>query len=86
MTFKFNISIPSIFGEVKKSTDTEKQLLFGALAKENKMWDAEKMEIVELKYIPKVGDCVKCSTKSFILFGKILILSICRYSVNSRYM
>ena len=41
------------------ATDTEKQLLFDALAKEGKRWDSEKLEVVDLKYTPKVGDCVK---------------------------
>lgn len=34
------------------ATDSEKQQLFEALAKENKAWDAEKKQIVDLK--PKV--------------------------------
>lgn len=34
------------------ATDSEKQLLFEALAKEGKDWDAEKKQIVDLK--PKV--------------------------------
>ena len=36
----------------KFATDSEKQLLFDAIAKENKAWDAEKKEVVDLK--PKV--------------------------------
>lgn len=36
----------------KFATDSEKQQLFEALAKENKAWDAEKKQIVDLK--PKV--------------------------------
>ena len=36
----------------KFATDSEKQLLFEALAKENKVWDAEKKQIIDLK--PKV--------------------------------
>lgn len=38
---------------LRLATDSEKQQLFSALAKENKAWDAEKKQIVELK--PKVG-------------------------------
>lgn len=37
---------------VRLSTETEKQQLFNALAKEGKAWDAEKKQIVDLK--PKV--------------------------------
>lgn len=38
--------------EIRPATDEEKQKLFDALAKENKAWDAEKKQIVDLK--PKV--------------------------------
>lgn len=38
--------------ELRPATDSEKQQLFDALAKENKKWDAEQKAIVELK--PKV--------------------------------
>lgn len=37
---------------LRLATDSEKQQLFNALAKENKAWDAEKKQIVDLK--PKV--------------------------------
>lgn len=42
------------------ATDTEKQQLFDALAKENKAWDAEKKQIVDLKpkWTPKPFDRV----------------------------
>ena len=42
------------------ATDTEKQQLFDALAKENKAWDAEKKQIVYLKpkWTPKPFDKV----------------------------
>lgn len=39
-------------GKMNFATDSEKQQLFGALAKEGKAWDAEKKMIVDLK--PKV--------------------------------
>lgn len=39
-------------GKMNFATDSEKQQLFGALAKEGKAWDAEKKAIVDLK--PKV--------------------------------
>ena len=35
--------------ELRLATDSEKQQLFGALAKEGKAWDAEKKEVVNLK-------------------------------------
>lgn len=38
--------------ELRLATDEEKQQLFDALAKENKAWDAEKKQIIDLK--PKV--------------------------------
>lgn len=38
--------------ELRFATDSEKQQLFEALAKENKAWDAEKKQIIDLK--PKV--------------------------------
>lgn len=36
-------------GKMNFATDSEKQQLFGALAKEGKAWDAEKKQIVDLK-------------------------------------
>lgn len=39
-------------GKMNFATDSEKQQLFGALAKEGKAWDAEKKQFVDLK--PKV--------------------------------
>lgn len=38
--------------EIRLATDSEKQELFSALAKEGKAWDAEKKEVVDLK--PKI--------------------------------
>lgn len=35
-------------GEIRPATDSEKQLLFDALAKEGKMWDAEGKQVVDL--------------------------------------
>ena len=40
--------------ELRLATDSEKQQLFDALAKEGKAWDAEKKQIVDLK--PKVDE------------------------------
>uniref|UniRef100_UPI0040272619 hypothetical protein n=1 Tax=Prevotella sp. TaxID=59823 RepID=UPI0040272619 len=45
-----NTSVRNVF--VRYATDSEKQQLFSALAKENKAWDSEKKEVVNLK--PKV--------------------------------
>lgn len=62
-TLYFYVSIDETFGLLfndnrvsaegyRFATDSEKQLLFEALAKEGKAWDAEKKQIVDLK--PKV--------------------------------
>lgn len=48
--------------KLRPATDSEKQQLFDALAKENKAWDAEKKEIVDLK--------PKCELKPF---DKVLV-------------
>lgn len=40
-------------------TDLEKQILLNKLHEAGKDWDAEKCEIVAIKYIPEIGDCVK---------------------------
>lgn len=47
---------------LRLATDSEKQQLFEALAKENKAWDAEKKQIVNLK--------PKCEFKPF---DKVLV-------------
>ena len=64
-----------LFGETSNytrlATESEKQQLVDALAKEGKMWDAEKCAIVDLKYIPKVGDCVKIYDKTNVYFGVV---------------
>ena len=46
--------------KLRLATDSEKQKLFDALAKENKAWDAEKKQIVDLKpkWTPKPFDRV----------------------------
>ena len=44
--------------EIRPSTDSEKQLLFDALAKDGKMWDAEKKQVVDLpKPQAEVKEC-----------------------------
>ncbi|CDW61174.1 hypothetical protein TTRE_0000961001 [Trichuris trichiura] len=45
-----NTSVRKVF--IRYATDSEKQQLFSALAKENKAWDSEKKDVVNLK--PKV--------------------------------
>lgn len=37
-----------IYSYLRPATDSEKQLLFDALAKEGKMWDAERKQVVDL--------------------------------------
>lgn len=46
--------------EIRLATDSEKQQLFNALAKEGKVWDAERKDIVDLKpkWTPKPFDRV----------------------------
>ena len=46
----------------RHATEYEKQLLFDALAKDGKQWNPDTKKIEELKYIPKVGDCVEFDT------------------------
>ncbi len=60
--FKFGAFLGNV-GECRISTDSEKQQLFDALAKEGKVWNAEKLCIEDLKVDPKVGDCIKCYNK-----------------------
>lgn len=56
---KYPISKDEIV-EIRLATDSEKQQLFEALAKENKAWDAESKAIVDLKpkWTPKPFDRV----------------------------
>lgn len=44
-------------GEIYPATATEKQLLFDALAKEGKMWDAKKKQVVDLPRWRAEKDC-----------------------------
>ncbi len=70
----------------RHATESEKQLLFDALAKENKQWNPETMQIEELKYIPKVGDCVELNRDGHIeycVWGKFENV-ICGKRVTSR--
>lgn len=45
------------------ATGSEKQLLIDILAKDGKQWNQSTKQIEELKYIPKVGDCVEFDYK-----------------------
>jgi len=47
------------FPKLRFATDSEKQLLFDALAHKGKQWNAEKLCIEDLKVVPKVGDCCR---------------------------
>jgi hypothetical protein len=40
------------------ATKQERKVIIDALAKEGKQWNAEKLCIEPLKYVPKVGDCI----------------------------
>lgn len=44
----FDRTTPLEIGEIRPATNSEKQLLFDALAKEGKMWDAQKKAVVDL--------------------------------------
>ena len=43
--------------EIRPATNSEKQLLFDALAKEGKMWDAERKQVVDLPRWRAEKDC-----------------------------
>ena len=47
------------------------------------MWDAEKLEITNLKYVPKVGDCVKLDKEGVILY--FFVENETDQYVNSKY-
>jgi len=47
----------------RHAADSEIKLLFDALTKEGKKWNAEKCCIEDLKVVPKVGNCVRCYNK-----------------------
>lgn len=44
---------------IRFATNSEKQLLLDKLHEAGKNWDSEKCEIIDLRYIPEIGDCVK---------------------------
>ena len=70
--------------DFRHATESEKQVIFDALAKIGKMWDAEKLEITNLKYVPKVGDCVKLDKGNIILY--FFVENETAEYVNSKYM
>ena len=70
--------------EFRHATESEKQVIFDALAKIGKMWDAEKLEITNIKYVPKVGDCVKLDKGNIILY--FFVENETAEYVNSKYM
>ena len=45
------------YSVIRPATDSEKQMLFDALAKEGKMWDAEKKAVVDLSRWRAKKDC-----------------------------
>lgn len=55
--------------DFRHATESEKQVMFDSLAKIGKMWNAEKLEITNIKYVPKVGDCVKARCFMFEFMG-----------------
>lgn len=64
-TNSYDCTLPSntiIETETRFATDSEKQKLFDALAKENKAWDAKKKQIVDL-----------CKKHKFKPFDKVLV-------------
>lgn len=64
-------------GEIRPATDSEKQLLFDALAKEGKMWDAERKQVVDLpRWRAKKGEIYyvltpSCDVDTVIETGKL---------------
>jgi len=65
----------------RHAADSEIKLLFDALTKEGKKWNAEKCCIEDLKVVPKVGDCVKLSRKN----NELCILAVISEVVDGYY-
>jgi len=61
--------IESTCPTIRLATQSEKQLLFNALAEAGKQWNAEALQIEDLKVEPKVGDCVKARYADKFFFG-----------------
>ena len=53
------------------ATESERQLLIDILAKDGKQWNPGTKQIEELKYIPKVGDCVKLTNGNESVFIEV---------------
>ena len=69
-----------VLKDKRLATQSEKQLLFDALAKAGKIWNSDTLEVEDLKVEPKVGDCVKLSDEdgaSYLLVGFISGCRIC---------
>ena len=68
------VSYGGYYGESVEScrmaTKKEKQLLFDALSKVSKKWNAETLQIEDLKVDPKVGDCVKIGS-AYCIVGQV---------------
>ena len=70
----------------RPATDTEKHLLFDALAKEGKMWDAEKKAVVDLPRWRAERDC-RYSMQQFIqvmIIASRLIITYMKVATTSR--
>ena len=61
----------------RPATNSEKQILFDALAKEGKQWNAETLQIEDMKVIPKADDCVRYEYK-----GEKYGYLVCKYTDN----
>jgi len=68
---------------IRCANQSEKQLLFDALAKAGKQWNSETLQIEDLKVEPKVGDCVKCIYTNVTLYSKIMNALEDRLEFNS---
>lgn len=58
--------------ELRPATDSEKQQLFDALAKENKAWDSEKKQIVDLKPAFEIGKLYVFNEDDLTIIGKLI--------------
>lgn len=54
------------------ATPEQAQMLFDAIEKKGKRWDAEKYEFVDIKYTPSVGDCVKTNYRGNVCFFEVV--------------
>jgi len=71
----------SSYSNPRPATEEEKKLLFDKLAEKGLAWDAEKKELIELKWVPKDGDYYyypACVDTGFVPLSA-------RYSASSSY-